>query len=118
MSDTPLNLTSATREDLEGAQVALSPSRVGKSPEIEPDRLKNHSTKRRRILGKVLEYCPGKLRQFESAYTGKSRKNAIAAKCLDCCCYQQEEVRLCQANACPLWEYRPYKATKAKEVGQ
>ena len=31
---------------------------------------------------------------------------AIRAKCLDCCCNQAVEVRLCAAENCPLWEYR------------
>lgn len=31
---------------------------------------------------------------------------AIRAKCLDCCCGQAIEVRLCEAKTCPLHEYR------------
>lgn len=31
---------------------------------------------------------------------------AIRAKCLDCCCGQAQEVRLCIDEKCPLWEYR------------
>ena len=31
---------------------------------------------------------------------------AIRAKCLDCCCGQFQEVRLCTAETCPLHEYR------------
>lgn len=31
---------------------------------------------------------------------------AIRKKCLDCCCNQAAEVRLCPAADCPLWEYR------------
>lgn len=31
---------------------------------------------------------------------------AIRAKCLDCCCGQVVEVRLCIDEKCPLWEYR------------
>lgn len=37
---------------------------------------------------------------------------AIRAKCLDCCCGQVSEVRLCEANDCPLWEYRMGKRPK------
>jgi len=32
--------------------------------------------------------------------------NAIREKCLDCCCYQYAEVKLCEATRCPLWPYR------------
>ena len=31
---------------------------------------------------------------------------AIRAKCLDCCCGQHKEVRLCPIKDCPLWVYR------------
>ena len=31
---------------------------------------------------------------------------AIRLKCLDCCCDQPIEVKLCTALDCPLWELR------------
>ena len=31
---------------------------------------------------------------------------AIKAKCLDCCCGQREEVKLCPVTDCPLWNFR------------
>lgn len=31
---------------------------------------------------------------------------AIRAKCLDCCCGQRGEVRLCPVPSCPLYPYR------------
>lgn len=31
---------------------------------------------------------------------------AIRAKCLDCCCWQPTEVRLCPVKDCPLYPYR------------
>jgi len=31
---------------------------------------------------------------------------AIRAKCLDCCCDQAKEVRLCPSKNCPLYPYR------------
>jgi hypothetical protein len=35
-----------------------------------------------------------------------SPMKAIRAKCLDCCCDQQAEVRRCEILTCPLWRYR------------
>lgn len=31
---------------------------------------------------------------------------AVRAKCLDCCCGNRAEVRLCTITECPLHEYR------------
>ncbi len=43
---------------------------------------------------------------------------AIRAKCLDCTCYQIQEVKLCEALNCPLWPFRaghhPYKKSPSK----
>jgi hypothetical protein len=46
---------------------------------------------------------------YDEAVSGKSRKAAIKAFCLECVCWQKEEVRLCTALACPLYSYRPYQ---------
>lgn len=35
-----------------------------------------------------------------------NRAKAIRKKCLDCCAYQQNEVKLCTSYNCPLWRYR------------
>ena len=35
-----------------------------------------------------------------------SALKAIRLKCLDCCCNQREEVKLCPAKGCPLWSFR------------
>lgn len=31
---------------------------------------------------------------------------AIRQKCLDCCCWQKQEVKLCPSKDCPLHPYR------------
>jgi hypothetical protein len=46
---------------------------------------------------------------YDKALRGKSMKAAIKAFCLECVCWQKEEVRLCTSFACPLYSYRPYK---------
>ena len=35
-----------------------------------------------------------------------TRTKAIRLKCLECCCYQSNEVSLCPSKECPLWRYR------------
>lgn len=39
---------------------------------------------------------------------------AIREKCLDCCCGQSTEVRLCTAIKCPLYEFRMGKNPNKK----
>jgi hypothetical protein len=43
---------------------------------------------------------------------------AIRAKCLDCCCQQANEVRLCTVKGCPLYDYRMGKNPNRKGVGR
>lgn len=31
---------------------------------------------------------------------------ALRLRCLDCCCFQQNEVKLCTATRCPSWPFR------------
>jgi|GEM_PF-1236039 len=57
---------------------------------------------------------------YDRVQTGKSLRSAAKARCLDCCVWQPNEVKLCPAKDCPLWLYRPYgvpKATTAKRTG-
>ncbi len=42
---------------------------------------------------------------------------AIRAKCLDCCCGQSQEVRLCSSVDCPLYPYRMGKNPTRKGIG-
>jgi len=43
-------------------------------------------------------------------YTGKaSRPDCIKAKCLDCSCFNKEEIKLCTSELCPLFAIRPYQ---------
>lgn len=48
-----------------------------------------------------------------SSLTGKaSRTQAIKAKCLECCCWQREEVRVCSIKTCPLNPIRPFQKSE------
>jgi hypothetical protein len=44
---------------------------------------------------------------YDKAITGKSRKAAMHAFCLECCGWQIKEVYLCTSPQCPLFLYRP-----------
>lgn len=43
---------------------------------------------------------------------------AIRAKCLDCCCWQANEVKLCQVKDCPLYIYRMGHNPSRKGIGR
>ena len=118
MSSEQTQMPFAADEEGEGAQLAHSPSAEVMSPEIPSNSANSIASNRQRILDQVRTHCPGKVGHFVEAYKGKSRKSAIAAHCIQCAGYEQEEVRHCPATECPLWEYRPYQPTKFKEVGK
>lgn len=40
---------------------------------------------------------------------------AIRLKCLDCCCGQHKEVKLCTCYSCPLYPYRLGHRPKSEE---
>ncbi len=50
-----------------------------------------------------------RLQYLKAVCLGKSRANAVKMKCMDCSCFQIEEVRHCTVKTCPLWNVRPYK---------
>lgn len=45
---------------------------------------------------------------YSRAIRGKSLRAAVNAFCLECVCWQIQEVRTCTDQACPLWAVRPY----------
>ena len=47
---------------------------------------------------------------FFRVYAGNLGKAAaIKAKCLDCACWQRNEITHCTVITCPLWAHRPYQ---------
>jgi len=44
---------------------------------------------------------------YKKAMTGKSRKAAMHAFCLECCAWEIKEVFACTDPGCPLYPYRP-----------
>lgn len=55
----------------------------------------------------MLRMVPPKYKNtYARAMSGKSRKAAMRAQCLDCVAYQEAEVALCTDRGCPLYPYR------------
>ena len=46
---------------------------------------------------------------YDKAVKGKSLRAAINAQCLECVCWQIDEVRNCTDLGCPLYTVRPYQ---------
>ena len=65
---------------------------------------------RARMIKQVREDAPSRVGVFLRAYNGSaSPREAIRAKCLECCWLQEIAIRECPSTACPLWGFRPYQ---------
>lgn len=70
----------------------------------------NQDPKRVLMLKQVSEDAPSKLGVFRSVYASQaSPRQAIKAKCLECCWMDVAGIRECTATACALWGFRPYQ---------
>jgi hypothetical protein len=49
---------------------------------------------------------------YDKAMTGKNRAAGVKAFCLECMCWQKQEIKQCTAPQCPLYPYRPYSKSK------
>lgn len=60
--------------------------------------------------GNIPDLFHGSYRKlWDKAIAKKSMRAAIDSKCLDCCNWQQAEVKRCEVITCPLHAYRPYQ---------
>ena len=48
---------------------------------------------------------------YDKAVSGKSLRAAINSFCLECVCWQIEEIRNCTDLGCPLFSLRPYQGS-------
>jgi len=74
------------------------PKSSRKVTEVVPDKVKRN----------LAEIPPAYRETYKRAMTGKSLRAAVNSFCLECVCWQREEVKLCTAIDCPLYPYRPY----------
>ena len=66
--------------------------------------------KRVLMLKQLSADAPSKLGVFKSVYSlTASPRQAIKAKCLECCWMHVAGIRECLGTACPLWSFRPYQ---------
>lgn len=55
---------------------------------------------------------------YDKAVKGKSLRAAINSFCLECVCWQIEEIRNCTDLACPLYAVRPYQSSQNGREGR
>jgi hypothetical protein len=66
-----------------------------------------------RLTKRVAAVPPLYRAAYVKAVSGNlSPRQAIKAKCLDCCGWQREEVRHCTVRGCPLWPLRPFQTSR------
>jgi hypothetical protein len=66
---------------------------------------------RNQKIAEQLAYIPRAYRKtYARAVAGKSLRACINSQCLECVCWEREEVRLCTDLACPLYAVRPYQS--------
>lgn len=57
---------------------------------------------------------PAEYHHFIDKAEKGSKRAAIACKCIDCMCFQREEVRLCTSFGCSNFPHRPFKTNEEK----
>lgn len=55
---------------------------------------------------------------YDKAVQGRSLRASINSFCLECVCWQIEEIRKCTDLACPLWAVRPYQLPQNAREGR
>lgn len=78
-------------------------------PDQVADSAKKTSLKKNPTINFYKTTEGGKYKKTAISLSQGSLKAAIKLKCLDCCCYKAEEIKLCTITECSLHPFRPYK---------
>ena len=75
------------------------------------DALFEKSTLKNTLLNSYLRKLKKSYRKlfFDVFYGKKSYSKAVKAKCLDCACFDKQEITHCEVKTCPLYKVRPYQ---------
>jgi hypothetical protein len=61
-------------------------------------------------LDDIQKHTPKLYPLFFKVYADQTPlSKAVKAKCLDCSCWQPDEITNCTVFTCPLWNFRPYQ---------
>ena len=67
-------------------------------------------------LAEIQKHTPKLHPLFFRVYAGQTGlTEAVKAKCLDCGCWQIDEVRNCTIFTCPIWDFRPFQQKSGKD---
>ena len=71
--------------------------------------------KRQQKIERKIKDIPRMYRKiYEKAVTGSSKPAAVKAFCLECVCWQKNEIINCTAVTCPLYAVRPFVKRRRK----
>ena len=64
------------------------------------------------VVRMIENASPASKNVLSRSFSGRaSPRQAIKAMCLTCVGYERKAIENCTGWSCPLWEYRPFKAT-------
>ncbi len=101
-------MTTKTRETTASPK-AMAKTQITQQQEYRTETSKSISKRQEQIAKRLADIPKIYRRIYEQAVKGKSRKAAIHAFCLECVCWQKEEVRRCSDFGCALYALRPYQ---------
>ena len=81
-------------------------------------RMRELEARRAEHLSDISKWLPSVLGVFKRKYTGKRKKAALQALCVECQGFDDVRAGVgdCAAYTCPLWEYRPYQKKGGEEA--
>lgn len=86
-----------------------TPEIIAKAQESRRNRKTNLGKKYKKHIDILYKTTPANYHVVVKKQAEGNAKAAIKLKCLDCTCYQQEEIRNCPMLECSLYMLRPYQ---------
>ena len=78
----------------------------------------NQSSRKAKIAKRRAQIPRAYRAVYDKATKGQSLRAAINSQCLECVCWQIEEIRNCTDLACPLYAVRPYQSLQNGRDGR
>ena len=72
------------------------------------ENLSSGNLRQQKITKRIAEIPQIYRKDYEKAVIGRSKPAAIKAFCLECVCWQKNEITNCTSVTCPLYTVRPF----------